>query len=218
MADMFGSMLGGEGEAADFSNYVCGTAINTELPEELKYLSIPSDASGGMEALSEEMVSRMIAAANGAYRIVMLVGADNLGLTLNMIKALHACNCGLSNNGRDLQYFIAAGWYAARIVGQHEVALTEINNYWGYVTTCEWEANQIVTQIEEISAQIDAINETLVAAGQAPQDNPIKGASYTTQSVFASCEERGQRQAAINCNRAKRDCGVTPSAGQKFSE
>jgi hypothetical protein len=135
-------------------------------------------------------------------------------MTLNMIKALNAANCGLTNNGRDMQYFISATWYALRIVSYHQEALNELNNYWGFVTTCEWEANQIVTQIEEISEKLDEINETLIAAGQAPQNNPIKGASFTTQSVFASCEEKGQRQAAINCNKAQRDCGVAPSAGQ----
>jgi hypothetical protein len=75
------AMLAGEndlGDTADFSNYVCGTGINSELPDEMKNLSIPSDADGGMDALSEEMATRMINAANGAYRIVSLVGADNL--------------------------------------------------------------------------------------------------------------------------------------------
>ena len=48
-------------------------------------------------------------------------------------------------------------------------------------------------------------------------DNPME-ASYATKSVFASCDEFGQRAAAKACNKAKQLCGMTPKAEEVEAE
>ena len=198
----------------DFTSYKCGSGINANLPEDLKTLEIPPESQGGMEALGDEMINRIISAVNGAYKIVTLVGTESLGLTMNMTKALQACNCGVTNGGRDMRYFISAAFYFLAVIGQAQAVIDQINPYWGYVTTCEWEANQIQTQLREMEAQLAVTNAQLVAAGQAPIELPFKGAGYNVQTVFSACNERAQRQSGINCNKAKKDCGVAPRGGQ----
>ena len=133
--------------AFDFSQYKCGTGINADLPDELVKIRLPTVAVNGIDGIrqmSGEIMERIISASNGAYRIVTLVGTDSLGLTMNQTKALHTANCGLSNNGRDLKHFVAAVFYGLRLANQHEVAIAKLNEYWGYVTTCEYEALLIV--------------------------------------------------------------------------
>ena len=196
--------------AFDLSQYKCGQGINPDLPPEYKTLSIP-EGENGIELLGQEMVGRIISAVNGLYKVLTLVGTDSLGLTLNQTKALHSVNCAMQNGGRETRHFVSAAWYGLRQFRQHEVALSYLNQYWGYVTTCEWESQQIVFQVETMMKQLEDLSKQAAEYGMEGPENPMQ-ASYATKSVFASCDEFGQRAAALACNNAKQFCGLTPKA------
>ena len=147
-------------DAFDLSKYYCAQGVNPDLPDEYKTLEI-RDTPNGIQALSNEMVGRVISAVNGLYKVLTLVGTDTLGLTLNQTKALHAVNCAMQNGGRETRHFVASVWYGLRFVRQEQVALGYLNQYWGCVTTCEWESQQIVTEVESMLKQLEDANKQL---------------------------------------------------------
>ena len=132
----------------DPSDYKCTQGINPNLPEDMKTLSLPAGPNG-IKEMSLELTERVIAAFNGAYKIVTLMGTEALGLTFYQTRALHSANCAIQNGGIEFYNFVAAAFYVVDMLGQMDAALTKINEYYGYVTTCEYEANEISVFIEE---------------------------------------------------------------------